>query len=132
MKTDETKSAAARRLKVARVSAGYGSAEAFAKVIGENAVTYRAREAGQNGMTPELAAMYASALGVEPQHILYGTGSGASGRAPKLTPDIFPGSPISISADPKDPTRARLKVDVVLPFEVALELVGRINEATKP
>jgi len=73
-----------RRLRAARIAAGYESAAAAASVIGLDEVRYRAYERGAR--VPALAALLAiqRTLGISLDWLLVGTGEIRKPRGPKM------------------------------------------------
>lgn len=64
------------RLRELRLRANL-SVEALAERVGKAASSVRAHENGQNGIKAPVAAQYATALGVAPEEILFGSGRSA-------------------------------------------------------
>jgi len=78
------KTTTGERLKNARVAAGYRSAAAAARALGEHPQNVADHEADRRNLTPEKAANYARLYKVEPALLLFGDGhassSGVSGN----------------------------------------------------
>lgn len=66
-----------KRLRKARLEAGYKSATAAIRSCGWPNSTYRAHENGQNNFKPETAELYGKAYGVSPAWLLFGAEGGA-------------------------------------------------------
>lgn len=93
----------------------------LAAVTGFSESTIRAHENGQNGVKAEPAAIYARALGVTPEWLLYGTGAGNdNARQPQ-------GAAVILHQLPNG--QARLQINKVIPFALALEILAKIEGA---
>lgn len=64
------------RLKLARMSAGYRTAQSFAATAGVSQGGYSLHENGRRGISDKRAQLYADLLGVDPSWIKYGRGKG--------------------------------------------------------
>jgi hypothetical protein len=70
--TDDDRPASARRLREARINAGFKTVKDFARYIGVNYTTYYRHESGGVAINAENARFYADKLKVSPTEILYG------------------------------------------------------------
>lgn len=113
-------SEAGQRLREARKSARI-SAEELARRVGSSASAVRNQENGTNGIPAPKAAEYAEVLGVSANWILFGDGVGPSVSAPR--------APVTMSTLPGG--KARLEMNVTLPFATALQILSLVEEASK-
>lgn len=109
------------RLREARKRLGM-SANDLAVHVGRSASAVRNQENGTNGIPSDLAAQYAAVLGVEPQWLLYGDGSGMSDAT-------APRPPVTLTQLANG--KARLEVSVTLPLGAALKILAVVEEAQK-
>ena len=95
----------AERLRAARIGAGYPTATKAAAAYGWPVGTYSCHENGARGVSPERAARYAAAFGVDAGWLLYGDGFakyGGPGLDPSKVlmpatqpgPDVRPAEPL--------------------------------------
>lgn len=130
------------RLREARIAAGYRSAAAAARALGEHPQNVADNEADRRGITPEKAEKYGKLYKVEPAHILFGDGhasdSGVSGndnvRMVGLVGEIRAGAFAEIPDEPPAPWEF---VPVSLPEYAraslyALHVVGRSMDRYYP
>lgn len=83
---DDSQDAQAKRLKLARESAGYKTATDFAKAMQINPVTYRAYETGQNSYV-KLAHQFAGRLRVSGKWLIEGDPEDQAALAEEQRPD---------------------------------------------
>lgn len=96
---------ASKRLRSARIAAGFKTAAAAAKAVGFNAVTVRAHESGQNGLTAERADKYASVYGVSAQYIVFGV----RGEGDDVGPEDAAYAELALRAAKAEASVARVK-----------------------
>lgn len=101
------------------------SAGDLARLAGVSASAVRNQENGTNGIPAKAAEAYAAALGVTPQWILFGEGSGKSFDSLDVARRMASMSPIQMTALPNG--RARLELSVTLPYSTALQILALVN-----
>lgn len=131
-----------RRLRAARIAAGYATAADAARAIGEHPQNVRDHEADRRGISPEKAAIYARAYDVPAATILFGPGhtsgsdvtAGQNIRMVGVVGEIRAGVFAEVPADPPEPWEM---VPVSLPEYArahlyALHVVGRSMDRYYP
>lgn len=110
-----------QRLREARIKAGFKSAADAARRHGWRTPTYSAHENGTRNLSRENAATYAAAFAVDPAWLLFGD----STRAPSQ-PVTADGAALILMQMPNG--RARLRIDKIVPYALALKVLGMIEE----
>lgn len=114
----------ARRLKEARKRL-FPSTQAAADALGINPTTLRAHENGQNGYPVSAAQRYAEAYDVTLEWMLTGDTTAApatTGHRPK--------PPISMTSLPGG--KARLEMNITLPFATAIQVLALVQGGQEP
>lgn len=102
----------------------YKASTMLAEVTGLKAVTVRAHENGQNGMTHKIASQYAAALDVTPEWLLYGSGSFGDRPVSDTSPKF--------SLETTAPGRARISiVEAEVSMDAALKIGALLSEGAQ-
>lgn len=110
-----------QRLRSARRARGLTAAD-LAKIAGVSDSAVRNQENGTNGIPPARVEVYAEALGVTPNWLMFGEGEAPAGSAPR--PE---GAALILMQMPDG--KARIQVNKVVPMSVALQILQLVEGA---